>query len=78
MKIKHNFDTTLMYQHIQTVEATYGMRGWMTASGVLDRCVGFSLTYNPNLTHDCDVNYHTLGTPRNTLSEFFIIKPTIT
>lgn len=71
MKLKHKFDLQKCLQHITDVRETIGIQGWKTKDGAIDRYAGFSLTYNPNQQENVDVNYSTLGSPKNSISEFF-------
>jgi hypothetical protein len=72
MKLKiEDFDPDQMAASILKATEIYGDHGWKSTEGESDGYTGFSLVYNPAHQDGLDPHSSTLGTPRNSTSEFF-------
>ena len=66
-----DFDPEKLKDSILDATKIYGDHGWQSAEGPAPGYTGFSLAYNPNQLDGLDPHSSSLGTPRNTVDEFF-------
>jgi hypothetical protein len=66
-----DFNPVAMADCILAATKIYGDHGWKDAGGASDGYTGFSLVYNPNHQDGLDPHSSTLGTPKNSITEFF-------
>lgn len=67
----NDFDPNTLANSILDATKIYGDHGWKSAEGEAPGYTGFSLVYNPNQQDGLDPHSSTLGTPKNTVDEFF-------
>jgi hypothetical protein len=66
-----DFNPTVLANSILDATGIYGDHGWKSAEGESPGYTGFSLVYNPYQQDGLDPHSSTLGTPKNTINEFF-------
>jgi hypothetical protein len=64
-------DVERLKQSVLDIVREYGFSGWRHKDGESKTYGGFSLTYNPNHQDGLDPHVSSIGTPKNTRSEFF-------
>jgi hypothetical protein len=71
LTLDHKFDTLQIIDAVLDSVKNYGFKGWRSSLGEAKHYGGLSLTYNPKYSEDCDPNQQTLGTDKNSPSQFF-------
>lgn len=66
-----DFNAVALNNSITEILSLYGEHGWNSSEGEHFGYSGFSIVYNPNHQDGLDQHSSTLGTPKNSSSQFF-------
>ena len=66
-----NFNPAELAEDIINAMEIYGEHGWKSSGGEAKVYTGFSLVYNPNQLDNLNPHSSTLGTPQNSINEFY-------
>lgn len=71
MSLQHNFDIPALINIVKDMTDRFEQLGWNSSDGRDPYYKGLSLVYNPDYAEQTDSNYQTLGTEKNSNTQFF-------